>query len=851
MTQQNMELFDPNTMREEAYIVGHVTQVFFQATASFYKVLLVKVKELNFDWPEKTITVTGNFAEVKEDTLYRFTGRLVKHQKYGKQFQADHYQTELPTSKEGVVKYLSSSHFPGIGEKTAEKIVEKLGDDAVSLMLQDSTKIAQLNLTEAQQKSLQDNLEADQGIEQIIIGLNSLGFSSKMAARIYSFFQADTLSTIHDDPYQLSIHINGIGFYRADQIAQQLGIEADDSGRLRGAIFQVLYEDSASDGNLYVPGETLLKNVQELLQTGRNVSISVDKIADELIDLVKNRKLVVENNNFYLKKYYYGEWNIAAELARVMKNNDETDFADADQLQEDLSEIEAQMQIEYNDTQKEAIVEALTSKVFLLTGGPGTGKTTIINGIVALYAYENQIDLEERHLPILLAAPTGRAAKRMSETTGLPASTIHRLLKIKGRDSELPEEIDELDGKLLIIDETSMVDTDLMNALVKSIPDQMQVIFVGDRHQLPSVGPGQVFADMLMSDVLPKKELTKIYRQGEYSSIISLAHAVNEGQLPSDFTKQQSDRSFIACHANLVPQVIAKVVEVAMRKGNAKGDIQLLAPMYRGAAGIDNLNDLLQQLMNPVHARQKEIEVGQHHLRIGDRVLQLVNDPENNIYNGDIGEIVAIDAGEKKRRNGPDSVTVLFEQNEVEIEKKDWNNLTLAYCLSIHKSQGGEFPIVILPMVRQFSRMFARNLLYTAITRAKSKLILVGEIEAFQQSILKVSQNRLTSLKQRLQAELGEEKAVEQASSGSEESAQEGTQSTIPVKAEKSELVQTSTQPVMVQATRVSTPAVATPRSETKQYLLTAELIASQQIDPMIGMGQLTPFDFMQKKSFG
>lgn len=827
MAQQNMELFDPNTVREEAYLVGQVVQVFFQATENFYKVLLVKIKEQNFSWPEKTITVTGNFAEIKEETLYRFTGRLVKHQKYGQQFQTDNYQTEFPTSKEGLVKYLASSHFPGIGEKTAQKIVTELGENAVQILLQDPKQIKQLGLTAGQQKSLTDNLTADQGIEQIIIGLNSLGFSSKMAARIYGYFQEDTLQTIHDDPYQLSIHINGIGFNRADQIASQLGFSPTDSGRLRGAIFQVLFEDSTSAGNLFVPGEILLQRTQQLLETGRNVEISVDKIADELISLVDKRKLVVENNNFYLKKYFYGEWDIAAEIKRLV-DNEETEFTEKSRLLKDLGQIEEQMNIEYNETQKEAIISALTSKIFLLTGGPGTGKTTIINGIVALYAYENEINLEDKRLPILLAAPTGRAAKRMSETTGLSASTIHRLLKINGHDSELPEETDELDGTLLIVDETSMVDTDLMKVLVKSIPDKMQVIFVGDRHQLPSVGPGQVFADMLTSDVLPKKELTKIYRQGESSSIISLAHAVNEGQLPADFTRQQSDRSFIACQAGQVPQVVAQVTEVALRKGNNKNDLQVLAPMYRGAAGIDNLNELLQNIINPIHSRQKEIEVGQHRLRIGDRILQLVNDPEKNIYNGDIGVIVAIDSGDKKRKNGPDSITVQFEQNEVEIEKKDWNNLTLAYCLSIHKSQGGEFPIVILPMVRQFSRMFARNLLYTAITRAKSKLILVGELEAFRQSISKVSENRLTTLTTRLKVELGDPEETALADKPVNRTI--GAVSTDPNKPD----VQEEERPGSEQ--------------EAKVYVLTTQLINSGQIDPLIGMTGILPQDFMKKQ---
>lgn len=840
MVQQNIELFGTPQLRDEAFVVGQVAQVFFQSSANFYKVLLVKIKDKNFDWSESTITVTGNFADIKEETPYRFSGRLVKHPKYGQQFQADNYQTEIPSSKEGIVTYLSSRQFPGIGEKTAERIVQKLGNDAVSVLLQDPNKAKKLGLNEKQQKSLLDNLEADQGIEQIIIGLNSLGFSSNMAARIYSYFQEDTLNTIHDDPYQLSIHINGIGFYRADQIAEQLGFKPDDSGRLRGAIFHVLFEYSSSEGNTFVPGNILLQKVQQLLEEGRNVEIDPNKIADELIKLVDQRKLAVENNNFYLKKYFYGEWDIATQLARLMQEDSEQPLADEKQLTADLSQIETQMNIEYDLFQRDAITKALTSKVFLLTGGPGTGKTTIINAIVALYAYENDIDLEAKRLPILLAAPTGRAAKRMSEMTGLPASTIHRLLGINGHEEQLPEEVDELDGTLLIIDETSMVDTDLMKILLKSIPDAMQVIFVGDRHQLPSVGPGQVFADMLASDLLPKKELTQIYRQGEYSSIISLAHAVNQGELPVDFSQQQNDRSFIRCTAKQVPQVIAQVIEVALRKGNSKDDIQVLAPMYRGPAGIDSLNDLLQEIMNPHHTRQKEIEVRGHHLRIGDRVLQLVNDPEKNIYNGDIGKIVAIDIGNKGQKAGPDSVTISFEQNEVEVEKKDWNNLTLAYCLSIHKSQGGEFPIVILPMVPQFARMFARNLLYTAITRAKEKLILVGDLESFRRSISKVAQNRLTTLKQRLETELGDEKQV-----GANDDSTQLTQPAVQVERDGSQPKKTKQDGTLGKNTAEE---FNQRQVLNESYTLTLQLIESQNIDPMIGMDGVRPIDFMSQK---
>ena len=462
----------------------------------------------------------------------------------------------------------------------------------------------------------------------------------------------------------------------------------------------------------------------------------------------------------------------------------------------------------------------------MLTGGPGTGKTTIINGIVAMFAELNGIDLErirqqkdDSHLPILLAAPTGRAAKRMTETTGLPARTIHRLLGINGHDEELSEsKVDELSGDLLIIDETSMVDTELMDVLLGAIPYNMQVIFVGDKDQLPSVGPGQVFADLLESDELPKKELTRIYRQSDDSSIVELSHSIQQGQLPPDFTQQHADRSFIACNAFQVPDVLKQVVQLWLSKGNSIDDLQVLAPMYKGVAGIDNLNNRMQAIVNPAKHGRKEVQVNQQVFRIGDRVLQLVNDPEHNIFNGDIGKVIGIDLKSAKNHVPTDKIIVDFDGNEVGYEKRNWNQLTLAYCMSIHKSQGGEFPLIILPMVRQFSRMFARNLLYTAVSRAKQKLVLLGEVEAFKKSVSIVSSNRQTGLKEMLWEAFGDHEKVNLIED--------------PVSEDESETVEADDQEL-----------------NQNSNVLTNSMIESGKIDPLIGMNGIQPKDFMETKT--
>lgn len=793
MQQGELTLFDEN--EKQGHLTGMVQSIFFEAPASFYKVAVVSIEQTDLELGAE-VTITGNFPELVEGNSYYFKGKIVTHPKYGQQFQVLSYKPAVLASKKGVVAYLASDHFVGIGEKTAQKIVAQLGEDAIELLLKDPAKIEELGLTAKQKESLLTGLKEDNGTEQALIGLSSLGFSDNMAAKIFEKYHEKTLDILHQDPYRLAYEIEGIGFGRADQIALELGFGATDPVRLKGALFESILQLSLQEGNTYTSGEELLRKTLDLLENSRPEKIEPELIADQLLQLGEAGQVIAEEGRIYLKRYYYAEYESAQNLQRLMEQP-KLELVNETDLKKALAQIETKQGITYGSSQKEAILQAVASPVFLLTGGPGTGKTTIINGIVQLFAKIHELDLSEsRHVPILLAAPTGRAAKKMSESTGLPASTIHRLLGLNGREEQLSEETKELDGELLIVDETSMVDTALLNLLLQSIPDQMQVIFVGDKNQLPSVGPGQVFSDMLASEALPKKELEKIYRQGDGSTIISLAHAVKNGVVSKDLLQKTGDRSFIPCQAHQVKDVVQKVVLAALKKQNKKDDIQLLAPMYRGEAGIDQLNLLLQELLNPKKANTKELTSGSNVFRINDRVLHLVNDPENNIFNGDIGKVVGIETGKNGQAN--DKLIVAFDEQEVEFERKALHNLTLAYCMSIHKSQGSEFPIVILPLVRQYSRMFARNLLYTALTRAKDKLILLGEPKAFADCIQTVALNRRTTLKERLQ-----------------------------------ELFNISAEAESKEVTVPKTP----------KFILTPELI--EQIDPMIGMGASSPYDFL------
>ncbi|WP_407879859.1 SF1B family DNA helicase RecD2 [Furfurilactobacillus entadae] len=833
MMSENIGLFDDSEFKPD-YVVGKVATIFFSSSDSFYKVLLVHVNETTLDWVEDEIVVTGSFGDVNEEGTYRFFGKIVDHPKYGKQFAASNYENETPTSKTGLIKYLSSDIFPGLGKKTAERIVETVGLDVIDKVAQDPTVLNGIGLKKSVQDHLVEVLSENHGTEQIIIGLNGFGFGSQLAASIYDKYKRDTLNILHDNPYKLVEDINGVSFKRADQVAEQMGFDADAPGRLRAALVETLNELCFSSGDTYARLQPLMTGATRLLESARNVRIAPDALADQMLALAKDQIIVGNGQLVYPKSMYDTEWESAEHLMRLQENQKKPVTQDVD-LDHEIRWVERQLSIDYDDAQKAALKAAITSPVYLLTGGPGTGKTTIINGIVALFAriHEVSLDVNEYEagtFPILLAAPTGRAAKRMSEVTDLPAGTIHRLLGLTGREDEDSQESGkDLEGGLLIVDEMSMVDTFLFKTLIAAVPNHMQVILVGDRDQLPSVGPGQIFADLLDSQCLPFMELTRIHRQDDKSSIIPLAHEIKEGGLPADFTHNQSDRSFFAAKPFQVVPLISQVVDRAKARGFAKADIQVLAPMYRGAAGINALNTALQDVLNPKKGpKTKELEAHGEHFRIGDKVLHLVNSPENNVFNGDMGQIVGIDlASDKGNEDHVDQLTIAFDQTEVTYGRQNFDRLTLAYCVSIHKAQGSQFKLVIVPLVPQFRRMLQRNLLYTAVTRAQQWLILVGDQQSFVQAAENASAVRHTTLKERLKTVFHreDEKPV-----------------TAPVApsvgdAEPSDDKQPAGEitPAPVIHDEPSVPALTS---------LTTAMVLSGEVDPMIGMVALTPGDF-------
>lgn len=590
-------------------------------------------------------------------------------------------------------------------------------------------------------------------------------------------------------------------------------------------------------------------------------------MANTIIGLVEEGKIQQEETKLYENSLYFSEWGIANSIQRLLARKKEINYPKKT-VEKTLRKIEKRLGIVYGSSQEEAIKEAIHSPLFILTGGPGTGKTTVINGIVQLFAELNDLDLDpakytEEMFPILLAAPTGRAAKRMNETTGLPSGTIHRLLGLNGREKTPSVAAKELEGGLLIVDEMSMVDTWLANTLFKSIPTNMQVIFVGDKDQLPSVGPGQVLHDLLEIEQIPKQELTEIYRQGDGSSIIPLAHAIKNGQLPADFTQNQRDRSFFACDAYKIEPLIAQIVQRAKAKGFTPQDIQVLAPMYRGAAGIDALNKMMQEIFNPNDGTKKEVTWNETVYRIGDKVLQLVNSPEDNVFNGDMGQIVGIIPA-KQSEDKVDELVIQFDATEVTYKRNEWNKITLSYCCSIHKAQGSEFKMVIMPMVHQYQRMLQRNLLYTAVTRSKELLILLGEPQAYQTCVTHESATRLTTLQERINGsdEMTplQRQRLAQFEEADDPFSESNSQTTATMKSEKK--TDTAREPVSskqsVQKQELDLFATTPSESIIEETLpegtiskeplsreLTIEMVQKNVVDPMIGMENLSPYDFL------
>ena len=742
---------DP-TLFDYSMIKGTVETILFQNSDNFYTVLKVDTIETNESF-DTMPTVVGFLPNVVEGDVYTFKGQTVEHPRYGKQLKAETFEKELPQTKDAIISYLSSDLFKGIGKKTAQNIVNTLGENAINDILNDASVLEKVpSLPKKKQKQIAEQIASNQESEKVMIRLHDLGFGPKLASSIYQYYGAETLNVLDKNPYQLVYDIKGIGFSKADQLAQKIGIQFDAPERIKAGLLFTLEEECIKQGHTYMPHDQIIEATYNVLTQNSNHDdnqIKQEHIHRMLLELNEEKRIIVDNEKVSIPSLYYSELKSVQNLYRIKTHTSKLKEIEQSDLQIHIGEIETSNEVSYAESQKEALQTAINSKVMLLTGGPGTGKTTVIKGIVELYAEVHGIsldydDYQEDDYPVVLAAPTGRASKRLQESTGLEAMTIHRL--IGWNQDTQPEDIldNEINARLIIIDEMSMVDTWLFHQFLSAVPLDAQIILVGDEDQLPSVGPGQVFKDLIDSKTIPRVNLTEVYRQQDGSSIIELAHRMKLGQ-PIDITQRFHDRSFINCGTDQIPTVVEKVVNSAVNKGYDMSDIQVLAPMYKGNAGIKRLNQILQTILNPKEKDTREIEFGDVVFRKGDKVLQLVNRPNDNIFNGDIGVIVGIFWAKENALN-KDVLVVDFEGNEITFTRQDLLELTHAYCTSIHKSQGSEFPIVIMPIVKQYFRMLQRPILYTGLTRAKQSLVLLGDPQAFDIGLNTNGQKRLTQL---------------------------------------------------------------------------------------------------------
>ena len=735
----------------EFYFSGTIERIIFENPSNFFRILLLDIEDTDAeDFEDFEIIVTGSMADIMEGEDYTFWGSLVQHPKYGQQLKISRYERAKLSSK-GLVKYFSNDHFKGIGVKTAQKIVQLYGEDTedtIDKILAEPEKLTQINgLAAKNREAFVAKLRLNYGTEMVLAKLAAYGIPNKLAFQIQDTYKEETLDIVEKYPYQLVEDIQGIGFKIADHLAEELGIQSDAPERFRAGLVHTLLTQSMERGDTYVEARDLLEHTIELLESSRLVELDPSLVADELAHLIEEDKVQNVETKIFENSLFFAEEGIKSNLVRLLEKG-EQDCFDADNITAAIQQVEESSGISYDSIQKEAIRQAINQKVFILTGGPGTGKTTVINCIIAVYAQLRGLDLRKvNDLPILLAAPTGRAARRMNELTGLPSATIHRHLGMTG-DDDTSHLDDYLDADFIIVDEFSMVDTWLANQLLSNISSQTKLLIVGDADQLPSVSPGQVLADLLQIPTIPQTKLETIYRQSEESTIVTLASQIQKGILPADFTDKKADRSYFEARNEHIPPMIEKIASAAIRSGIPAQDVQVLAPMYRGPAGIDQINNLMQNLINPVEKEELTFEAPDCQYRQGDRVIHLVNDAESNVFNGDLGYITDLLPG-KYTDSKQDELTIDFDGNELVYQRSEWYKIRLAYAMSIHKSQGSEFPVVILPITKSSHRMLQRNLIYTAITRAKSKLILLGEKVAFDYAVKNTGTARKTYLIER------------------------------------------------------------------------------------------------------
>lgn len=700
-----------------------VERITYQNPENGYSVMRVKVKGY-----DELVTLVGNLLEVPAGSVLLCEGDWKVDKRYGSQFVAQTWEEVMPATLYGIEKYLGSGLVKGIGPKFAQLIVSRFGLDTIEIIETDIKRLYEVpGIGQKRVEKIAESWEKQKDIKNVMLFLQGYGVSTAYAAKIYRQYGKESIDTVKTNPYKLADDIWGIGFKTADTIASKMGYEKNDLRRLKSGVTYTL-SHMAEEGNVYAEEEQLVKSAIELLDADET------PVRQAISEMLQSEDLIADAEAIYMPPFYYAEVGTANRLNKLLDYVEGSLF----NIIPDISVISKQTGVEYDEVQAEAIREAVSSKVMVLTGGPGTGKTTTTQGIIAA--------LKAMGLRILLAAPTGRAAKRMSEATGMEAKTIHRLLEYNPKDGYKRNDDNPLEGDALIVDECSMIDLLLMNNLMKAIPAGMRLVLVGDIDQLPSVGAGNVLRDIIDSKRIPVIRLTRIFRQAQESRIVMSAHAINKGVFPDTSNGKNTDFFFIQQEdPEQAVDTIVKLVKERLPNAYKRptSDIQVLTPMQRGVVGAANLNMALQTVLNP---GQVSLNRSGYSFRQGDRVMQLRNNYDKEVFNGDLGYIERVDMEDR-------TLFVCFDGRTVEYDVSELDELTLAYATTIHKSQGSEYPIVVMPVLMTHYVMLQRNLIYTGITRAKKICVLVGTKKALSFAIRNLSVlKRNTKLKERLNA---------------------------------------------------------------------------------------------------
>jgi exodeoxyribonuclease V alpha subunit len=730
----------PNSSSPAPGIVeGVVERLTYHSAESGYTVARFKAPRAS-----ELMTIVGTFPNIQPGQTLQLEGFWREHPKYGSQFQVSHYRETKPATLTGIEKYLGSGLIKGVGTATAKRIVAHFGLETLDVIENHIDRLAEVpGISPKRILAIQEAWESQKSIKEVMLFLQGHGVSTTYAVKIYKQYGDESIATVSHNPYQLANDIYGIGFVTADAIARNLGIHPSSEFRYRSGILHVLTE-AADDGHCFLPQPELVE------LTAKRLLLPDHQPQDEYIQaltfqMAADGQLVLENASdqiiCYAPPFYGAEYKLAERMLLLLS---EPLAIDMPRVQKWITRYIEKTGLQLSDQQRQAVEIAASQRVLVLTGGPGTGKTASTRIIVALWKAMGKT--------VALASPTGRAAQRLSEMTRQEAKTVHRLLEFDPSQLQFKRNADyPIEAQAIIVDEASMLDLFLAHSLLKAVPMDAQLLLVGDIDQLPSVGPGSVLADFIKSGKIPVVRLTEVFRQAQASQIVRNAHRINHGEFPE--LEPVSDRPQSDCLWLTAPeaqhgvQAIQDLISVLIPQlgFNPARDVQVLCPMTRGDVGTRNLNQVLQQLINPPHPTKPELVRGSITLRVGDRIIQKVNDYHRDVFNGDLGVITAIDPEER-------SAAVLFTDRHVVYDAADLNEIALAFAVTIHKSQGSEYPVVILPFYTQHYLMLSRNLIYTGLTRAKQLAVVVGPEKAIALAVRQVKdQHRYTQLAQRLQ----------------------------------------------------------------------------------------------------